>query len=120
MLHAVKPGDYTHAPCAPFHRSTVKLLLCCTLQIEKARDQGPEAFKQFFQGALASAQVAYAQGQDQPGWHWLMCEACKQWRLVTGALVFFGGGQLGTSHKGRQQTLGKPTGRFEAVQEWVG
>lgn len=57
--------------------------------MEKIRAQGPEAFKAFFQSALTSAQETYQknEGQDVPGWHWVECDACKKWRLVTGACL---------------------------------
>jgi hypothetical protein len=53
--------------------------------MEKVRAQGPEAFKAFFQGALANAQQSFnEEGAAPPGWHWVECDACKKWRLVTG------------------------------------
>lgn len=52
-------------------------------QIEAARQRGPEAFKQCVQEAL---QYAKTISPDAPqGWHWVECDACTKWRLVSGA-----------------------------------
>lgn len=58
------------------------------MQIEVARQQGPQAFQQLFDQALPQAAELYEQtAQDLPGWHWTACEKCQKWRLVSGACV---------------------------------
>lgn len=59
------------------------------MQFERdVRAKGPEAFKEYFQGALVTARQVYAEnsGADLPGWHWVGCDACEKWRLVTGRM----------------------------------
>lgn len=53
----------------------------CILQIERARQRGPEAFRSLLSSALQhSARI----GGDPPlGWTWYACESCDRWRLLT-------------------------------------
>ena len=60
----------------------VHVCACMWPQIEKAREHGPEAFKQCLQAALDYSK--HAGGAEPLGWHWVACEACEQWRLVSG------------------------------------
>jgi hypothetical protein len=55
-------------------------------QTESAREAGPEAFQQHLAACVHHAS-AVLQGADLAGWHWLQCEACQKWRLVSGVCV---------------------------------
>jgi hypothetical protein len=56
-----------------------------SVQIEEVRNQGPAAWQQYFQGILATAQQHYNDtGADMNMWHWVECEECKKWRLISG------------------------------------
>lgn len=53
----------------------------CCLQIERARQRSPDAFRSLLNAAL---QHSARHGGDAPlGWTWYACESCGQWRLLT-------------------------------------
>jgi hypothetical protein len=51
-------------------------------QIEAARDRGPEAFRVEFQTALEKGQED--SDATPPGWHWVLCDECQKWRMLSG------------------------------------
>ena len=61
--------------------------MCTCLQIEQvqqARMQGEAAWKAYFQDVRTNAQKKWDTPQQDPLWHWVECDACKKWRLVSG------------------------------------
>ena len=79
------PQKFLSHPCA-------HTVVCTCLQIEQiqqARMQGEAVWKAYFQDVLTNAQKNFDTPQQDPLWHWVECDACKKWRLVSGGPLCF-------------------------------
>lgn len=94
-------------------------MLYALLQIERERQQGPEAWRALLTRSLHEA----AKTPDTPptGWAWYACESCGKWRLVTDSAAFFMGLTVNDEAKFTcPQNLDRPGGLGCAEPpEWV-
>eukprot|EP00879_Flechtneria_rotunda_P017027 GHRR01017829.1.p1 GENE.GHRR01017829.1~~GHRR01017829.1.p1 ORF type:complete len:200 (+),score=42.31 GHRR01017829.1:402-1001(+) len=85
-------------------------------QIERGRQQGPEAFRVMLANAIRQANSA---GKEPMGWHWVGCELCGKWRLVSGAAFYELGLEREDSKFMCSQNIDRPGGRCEEPPEWI-
>ncbi len=89
------------------------LLLCLqTAAVNKARSNPSQHAKQLAK-AIEQARI---EGGDEapPGWVWVACDSCGQWRLMTAALSE----QLGVTQEGAQFMCSMDTERQGASCEY--